>query len=72
MRSMILKCVRKLPEPVARFLLERVLLGLLVWLLAVVMVVCSVFVAFVAMIAAILEPLRAADIIKNFGEELAK
>ncbi|ANZ52189.1 hypothetical protein Ahp2_07 [Aeromonas phage Ahp2] len=69
---MILKCVKKLPQSVVRFLLERVLLGLLVWVLAVVMVVCASVVAVIAMIVAILDPLKAADIIKNFGETLAE
>lgn len=72
MRSMILKCVRKLPEPVARFLLERVLLGLLVWCLAIVTVIVGFVIAVIAMVIAIFDPLRGADVIHRFGEELVK
>lgn len=62
----------KVPERVQRFLLERVLLGLAVWLLAVVMVICAAVVAVIAMLCAILNPLRACDIIKEFGEAVAE
>ncbi|MGL5215874.1 MAG: hypothetical protein ACRC8R_12160 [Aeromonas hydrophila] len=72
MRGMILKCVKKLPEPVARFMLERVLLGFLVWALALVVAIVGCLLAPMVMLAAIFDPLRAADMIHRFGEELVK
>lgn len=72
MRGMILKCVKKLPEPVARFLLARVLLGFLVWVLALAVAIIGCLLAPLVMLVAIFDPLRGADMIHRFGEELVK
>ncbi|QIZ02610.1 hypothetical protein AhyVDH1_005 [Aeromonas phage AhyVDH1] len=64
--------IKKLPKPVAEFLLQRVMLGLLVIGLALAVSVIVPIIMALVCVMAIFDPLRAIDLIDRTGQELAK